>query len=546
MARQDFADLEAAARSWHRLADAFATAHQHHTHRVSGPLHPAWQGLGAQTALPVLARIESQLEAAQVDAVSYATVLDTLHARLSEAQGNLCSAVANAEHDHFTVDDATGRVTLPRWVEEGRADPHRQDETAAWDRRLAAYQRMIDQAVKDAEQADEEGARALATLTPGTLDEDDALRTAAEESTGATRLLGIGPYAIPDGKDPKRAAAWWRSLSHDEQQSYLTLHPELIGALGGLPATARDQANRLLLDEYLDGRGGPGPGTGLTADQWNQQQDALRALKSRLDDATDDDPGRRLYLLRLDPSGTGRAVVAMGNPDTAANTAVLVPGTNTNLASMPGQIDRIDKLRMAATRAGAGDDTSVIAWLGYDPPQEDVPGDHFDLGVAGTGLAEEGGRNLRQFVQDLRAAQGPLHSHLTVIGHSYGSTTVGAAAADDPHGLGADDIVVVGSPGMTVDNVRGLHMTADHVFVGSAADDPVIEYFSDATLGKNPARESFGARDFAVDTHGHSGYWAVDPNGTLSESLHNQGRIIAGYEPLTVDPTPDPPTYNWP
>jgi len=115
-----------------------------------------------------------------------------------------------------------------------------------------------------------------------------------------------------------------------------------------------------------------------------------------------------------------------------------------------------------------------------------------------------------------------------VIGHSYGSTAVGAAAAGG-HGLGADDIVVVGSPGMTVDHARDLHTDPRHVWVGAARDDPIIDDFSDLTLGDNPAEQPFGGRNFEVDTHGHSGYW---DNG--SQSLDNQGRIIAGQSPTEV------------
>jgi len=49
-----------------------------------------------------------------------------------------------------------------------------------------------------------------------------------------------------------------------------------------------------------------------------------------------------------------------------------------------------------------------------------------------------------RFLDGLQAAQGgPEASHTTVIGHSYGSTTVGAASKAPGH-LAADDIVVSG------------------------------------------------------------------------------------------------------
>ncbi|MBP2476576.1 hypothetical protein JOF53_005448 [Crossiella equi] len=37
-------------------------------------------------------------------------------------------------------------------------------------------------------------------------------------------------------------------------------------------------------------------------------------------------------MLGVNADGNGRAIVAMGNPDTAANVATLVPGTGSSLA----------------------------------------------------------------------------------------------------------------------------------------------------------------------------------------------------------------------
>nr|WP_256338308.1 alpha/beta hydrolase [Streptomyces sp. KS_5] len=97
-------------------------------------------------------------------------------------------------------------------------------------------------------------------------------------------------------------------------------------------------------------------------------------------------------------------------------------------------------------------------------------------------------------------------------------------------GLGADDVVAVGSPGMTVDEAEDLQMDPEHVWVGTAQDDAVASNTSHYTLGRAPTLGGFGGNNFEVDTHGHSGYWDSGPYGP-SESLDNQGAIIAGRQP---------------
>jgi hypothetical protein len=109
---------------------------------------------------------------------------------------------------------------------------------------------------------------------------------------------------------------------------------------------------------------------------------------------------------------------------------------------------------------------------------------------------------------------------------------VGAAAAGG-HGLGADDVLVVGSPGMTVDEATDLHMDPDHVWVGGAEDDMVSNHTSNLTLGRDPMQDNFGGHNFEVDTSGHSGYWDRG-----SESLANQGAVIAGRPPTEIPKEP--------
>jgi uncharacterized protein YukE len=54
--------------------------------------------------------------------------------------------------------------------------------------------------------------------------------------------------SAPERGSPGENASWWKSLSALEQQRLIKEHPESIGNRDGVPFTARDEANRALLD----------------------------------------------------------------------------------------------------------------------------------------------------------------------------------------------------------------------------------------------------------------------------------------------------------
>lgn len=94
---------------------------------------------------------------------------------------------------------------------------------------------------------------------------------------------------------------------------------------------------------------------GLNEANVNQRQDsdscqqaAALMLLDKLESAENAEPDKRPYLLSVDRSRDGRAAVAPGNPDTAGNTAVLVPGVGTELAGIRGPINRASLLQDTA------------------------------------------------------------------------------------------------------------------------------------------------------------------------------------------------------
>ncbi|MEV4972787.1 alpha/beta hydrolase [Streptomyces scopuliridis] len=516
--RQSFSDLDSAVSSWKKLAEALGKTQTGSGKRVTGPLHKAgWSGVSATYGFEAMEATESKLGTAQLDAQLITTTLDTLHTKMQAAQRKLRNAVADAEA-------AGHKVREDGWVEPKQAvdpkyhnDPDYEGLQKQANMGLGGFRARIDEALTDADTASQQAAELLHQIDPFDLDKRYGRANAEEDAVRVAEFAGISAKDIPDGKDPNQAAEWWGDLDAEKQRFYLAAFPDQIGALDGLPATTRDQANRTVLDMKLNDYALREGELGYH-DRSNYR--SLSSLKERMEKSDTGPAHKQLYLLGLSTNSDGRAIVAMGNPDTAKYTAVQVPGTDTQLENFGGQIDRVNKLQDAAgdRTAGKGRDVSTIAWLGYNAPE-------LNNSVMDDGRAKDGAEDLRDFTHGLRAAHEGERTHLTVLAHSYGSTTAGAADAGG-QGLDADDMVVVGSPGLTVDRADQLHIDPKHLWVGAADNDHVSNVTSDLTLGADPKETEFGAQRMYVDTSGHSGYWDED-----SKSLENQGRIIAGKEP---------------
>jgi hypothetical protein len=129
-----------------------------------------------------------------------------------------------------------------------------------------------------------------------------------------------------------------------------------------------------------------------------------------------------------------------------------------------------------------------------------------------------------------------------VIGHSYGSTTLGAAASGG-HQLAADNVIAVGSPGMLVDHAGDLRLDpGGHVYAMRAHNDIIGAAVGTTqwTLGPEPDKPGFGAIDLRADpgpawplglpsTDAHSSYWAPG-----NAALLNMAAIISGQPPPFV------------
>jgi hypothetical protein len=213
-----------------------------------------------------------------------------------------------------------------------------------------------------------------------------------------------------------------------------------------------------------------------------------------------------------------------------------VPGLGGSLDNGLDEIARAGHLSTAAQRAAPGRSTSVITWLGYDAPAS-LPE------AASAGAAIHAEPALHRFQAGLRATHLGEASHNTVVGLSYGSTVVGLTGHDA--GLLADDVVLVGSPGVGVAHAADLGLDPAHVWASTARHDvinaaasprsllrpdlnpllrPLLgEHTDQLWFGPSPAGHSFGAHVFTSapgspwdPIHAHLAYFD-DGNPALAD-----------------------------
>ena len=371
----------------------------------------------------------------------------------------------------------------------------------------------------------------------------------------------------PAGASDPEVTAWWTGLTRTQQLAVIAASPGSIGNLDGIPAADRNAANRNALTRDLaDLENTEGEGT-LTGTERTRQdhaesaQQGLENVEKSRDPVTGEPIEAQLYIYDPDAfDGDGRVAISAGNLDTADNVTVQVPGFGTDADSVPGLSDRMVRMYEAARVDDPSATNASLIWIGYDAPDNIPFKDGFGADAAGVlreDLARDGGGRLADTIDGLRASRADDPAHVTVVGHSYGSTVVGIGAHE--HDLDVDDIVVVGSPGLGGDtnHVSDLNHPADHVFAGANSHDVVanlgnhgsfnLETFFGGGLGDDPVEDDFGATRIAAEsttrgdgldpTNDHTKYFDHD-----TESLYDITQVVnQDYdEIIRVDPITDP------
>ncbi|MFJ7086382.1 alpha/beta hydrolase [Streptomyces griseus] len=579
-------ELTEAGDAWHEVSGRSASDRARVDRAMSAKLRETEESESAEAALGRLRRLSRNFQYVHTECGLVRTALNGLAGDIAEPQNQLKQALADAAALNFTVHE-DGSVSYPA-VEVEDVTGAKQDASggkAQGSHRLPldppglgpqgqhplspGYSRFkpmnpnaekaqdvadrIARAVRSAREIDARYAKTLNGLkaekgldvTAATL-KDVARDTADVRSTAGTHLA----EDVPEEKSPAERKKWWDGLADEQRQEYLKVAPDLIGGLDGIPAVARDEANRTYLPVLIDEmarRGGDDATTKL---------DALRMIQETLNKPSHPP----MFLLGVGDEGNGRAIVSYGNPDASRNVSAYVPGLGTKLDKdfVEGTMKRARDTALGAKEVDPS--TASIVWLGYDAPQS--------LDVISRGDAQRGAPAYNEFMTGLSATNGNRDPHVTAIGHSYGSLTVGTAAKEAGGIPGVDDVILLGSPGVDVQKATELGVGKEHVFVGAADNDPVThlptkaeshlglsvgwalggpegvrragDLFDvgndDVYFGKDPASEAFGAQRFRVDDgprmvrdvglfDAHSQYF--DPEKD-QDSAENIAKIVGG------------------
>jgi len=408
-------------------------------------------------------------------------------------------------------------------------------------------------------------ARLLSLVSEETTTCDDRLNRLASESSGlpggaagksrydvsfnllwtANQVEDILSGKVRFPTEPKAVHDAWLLLPADVREQLLLADPLRFGNLNGIPAADRHKANKATLEAQLDllaraclDAGIPLPNSaedlaamapaalsrlevtsGMSVAEIRQALNVSHQLARVEGGAT---------LLAYEPGaygGKGRAAIAFGDVDTADNIAFCVPGLMSGLDNVNNVVGDALHLYEQALNADPNATTAVVAWQGYDAP------DFFN--VASQNAAEEGARLLAADVNAMRTTHVGAIGTLTVVGHSYGSTTTSLALQREH--LDVDQVALIGSPGLGGDatTVADLNLKPSQVFVGSASRDLVTVL--PRLLGTDPARDTVGATRFAAESpdrgwtfnkDDHSLYY---DNTNDSESLHALAHIVTGH-----------------
>lgn len=503
---------------------------------LSGWAEPGWQGQARDAQDHALTRFVVRLD----DASAALDVAVAAAGRFEERISALSLRRAPIETERISVN--ADCAELVRQIDAATDDSQEQtfrSRAATLRTRAAKVSGEIAAWVRDYDQAESEFIAALErvdTLREGRIAADAASRPDVDALRAQLRRIE---------NDPRAVAAWWAGLTPAQREALTTDDPALVGNANGIPTRDRDEANRAAVYadiDYLSQRKSDGE---LTEGEEEQLTNAEK-VREQLDkyrDLVDPLTGHELgYVMVYKPGeygGDGAVAFAFGDPDLADNVAAFVPGFSNTTSSLDGNLNNLKGLYDTSGADHRGS-TSTIFWLDYNAP--DFSGDPAGIvdGLMVTNPLEAmaGGHHFADFIAGLHATdQGPA-AHLTAIGHSYGSTTVGHALLD---GAQVDDAILIGSPGQPVANAA-LFPHVGHVWVGSMDHDPVtllgesIEPRIDGitaatdTLGFDPAQGTFGGTRFATGDgtlrvedllQNHSSYFQ-------GQSLHNMAHIVSG------------------
>lgn len=406
----------------------------------------------------------------------------------------------------------------------------------------------IKETVEQANQVDRNLCEALSNINNDRYTDGDGVNN---------KVIGVPDFPQPNWT-PSQNAAWWKSLSYEQQQFLINRRPDDIRHLDGLPAYARDRANKHALDGYLHADGTYRAGAfeeskeelsaateeydkakkeylkaasetstnHIPADvreKYRKATERMRAAQEHYDDLaairrqTNDTERAKsglppAYLLDFDYDKDRQrttAIVSSGNPDTATHVSTLVPGIGTNVRGDLGYyMEFNERLRKQTAYAGIDpNNVATISYLGYVAPKNEG----VDL-IQATDIryADRAAPKLARFEEGLRAsAEANNHNFVnTLIGHSYGSTTSGKSMTLVAPGT-VDRFIMCGSPGSGVQSIDEYNVPKEHVYVSSIPTHDSVQdlnALASSGYGKDP-RNLDGITHLSGDATDSADYW---------------------------------------
>ena len=345
------------------------------------------------------------------------------------------------------------------------------------------------------------------------------------------KVIGVPDLPQPNWS-PSQNAAWWNSLPDDRKQFFTDHCPDTVRHLDGLPAAARDRANRFALEGYVDANGKEQPGALADAQEavkdaqkeyddarkhlsayeprsghMNSEERVAREKLERAKVAYEDLKTIQKQIANADRMNKGlapaylldfnydekyqrtTAIVSAGNPDTATHVSTLVPGIGTNVrGDLDYYMDFNDRLREQTKHAGVDpNNVAAISYLGYVAPKNQG----FDkVQAADIGYANRAAPKLAQFEEGLRASANANNHKFTntLLTHSYGSTTGGKSATLMAPGT-VDRLILAGSPGAGADTIDAYNVSREHVYVSSIPTSDAVQdlnTFTPSGFGSDP------------------------------------------------------------
>ena len=369
------------------------------------------------------------------------------------------------------------------------------------------------------------------------------------------KVVGVPDLPQPNWT-PSQNAAWWKSLTYEQQQFLIDRRPDDIRHLDGLPAAARDKANKHALDGYLHADGTYRVGAfeeskaelstameeydkakkeyfkaasetstsripaGLR-EKYLKAAERVKAAQESYDDLaairrqTNDTERAKsglppAYLLDFDYNKEFKrttAIVSSGNPDTATHVSTFVPGIGTNVRDSLGMyMDINERIKQQTAHVGVNpNNVATISYLGYVAPRNDG---HHIIQAAMIDFANRAAPKLAQFEEGLRAsanANGHAFTN-TLLTHSYGSTTGGKSATLMAPGT-VDRLILTGSPGSGVQSIDEYNVPKEHVYVSAVPQGDAVEGLGTYIgYGKDP-RGLDGITHLSGDATDAKGYW---------------------------------------